>query len=100
MLYESSEHDTLLSLSTNVEECDQFPFDVEEEQTPVGGETELVANHSRVIRLNEARLVVPNLTPLPYSDMVTGRSPTCTWTSSISSQQQSFTSTKTTPPHM
>ena len=65
----------MLSLSTNVEDCDLFPFNAEEEQTPGGGETELVAHHSKVIHLNDAQLVVPNLTPLPYDDIVTGCSP-------------------------
>ena len=71
----TSEHDTVLSLSTNGEDYDQFPFSAEEEQTPGGGETELAVHYCKVIHLSDAQLVIANSTPLPYNNIVTGHSP-------------------------
>ena len=54
------------------EEAKQSPSSVEEERTPGGGGTkELVGHHYKIVHLNDAQLLVPDLAPIP-PNMVAG----------------------------
>ena len=61
------------STNANAKEADQLPSS-EEERTPGGGTKELVGHCYKIVRLNDAQLVVPTLAPTP-PNMVAG----CCW---------------------